>query len=779
MKTRAMVGMATGAMLLGVAGTASATWSIIIIDTRTGEIGVASATCLTGFDLRVNTPVLIPGVGAATAQSFVDGSGQNRVKVRDMLVQGAHPDDILAALSVFDSGHQTRQYGIADTRGRAATFSGTGAGAWAGGQIGVITQGGELGDLVYAVQGNVLTGEPVVTNAVQAIIDTPGDIAAKLMASMEAARSMGGDGRCSCPGSGGPTGCGAPPPSFAKSAHIAYMLISRDGDTPGCNSVIRAGNRPFDLAIGDVDGDGRADVVTCSDGTTIVLLNAREPGDAFVTLREQVAYPSGADTRGVAIADITGDGVPDIVAAAYGADSLVVQPGNGDGTFGAPMVFAAGDGPRLVATGDFNGDGLIDVACTNQLSNDVSIYLNIGGTLGAQTRRTVGSAPSSIFAGDFDGDGDVDLAVLVNGARRVSILRNDGAGAFAISGAITIGENPTDMCTADLDGDGDLDLATADRGSNMLSILTNNGAGAFTRTTIDSPSAPTRLRALDVTGDGVVDIVVTAATDRRARVYEGNGAGGFALRTSFSVNDGLLDLELEDMNDDGTPDVVAVGGGVQSIIVVESNGPAAWNDGSGCATGDYFMNFNVANTVASDPEPVFTLQTMYDAWRAALVGRPDAVASRVWFDAPALPTDGRVVMMIELLDWRGEPITIEPGALLVEHASGSDELSEIGVPEAIGGGVYRVALHGPDAGTGHDRFLVVALDEIRPVTLMPAASIGIVVSPADFDGSGEIDILDFLTFFDAFGSGDMSADLTGDGALDENDVALFMAGFAR
>jgi hypothetical protein len=391
----------------------------------------------------------------------------------------------------------------------------------------------------------------------------------------------------------------------------------------------------------------------------------------------------------------------------------------------------------------------------------------------------VGSAPSSIVAGDFDGDGDTDLAVLVNGARRVSILRNDGAGVFSIFTAITIGENPTDMCVADLDGDGDLDLATADRGSNLLSILTNNGAGAFTRTTIDSPSSPSRIRAMDVTGDGVMDIVVTGAADRRARVYEGNGSGGFALLSSFLVNDGLLDLELADMNEDGTPDVVAVGGGVQSIIVVESNGPVSWNDGSGCATGDYFMNFNVANTAASDPEPVFTLRAMYDAWRTTLVGRPDATASRVWFDAPALPTEGRVVMTIELLDWRGEPITIEPDALLVEHASNSDQLSEIAPAEALGDGIYRVVLSGPEAGTGSDRFVVAALDEIRPVTLMPRASIDVVVSPADFDGSGEIDILDLLAFFDAFGSGEMSADLTGDGVLDEDDVALFLAGFAR
>ena len=64
--------------------------------------------------------------------------------------------------------------------------------------------------------------------AEQALRDTVGDLPAKLMAAMEAARAMGGDGRCSCPGT--ITGCGSPPPSFTKSAHVGYMVVARFGD---------------------------------------------------------------------------------------------------------------------------------------------------------------------------------------------------------------------------------------------------------------------------------------------------------------------------------------------------------------------------------------------------------------------------------------------------------------------------------------------------------------------------------------------------------------------
>ncbi len=223
-------------MALLLVDTVRATWSIILVNRRTGEVAIASATCLTGFDLQREASVVLVGRGAAAAQSFVDNTGQNRLLIFQQLQAGTDPSQILALLAASDSGHQSRQYGIVDTQGRAVGFSGTGAGAWAGHLTGVI------GDIVYAVQGNVLTGPAVITAAEQAIRTTPGDLAEKLMAAMEASRFFGGDGRCSCNGNS-PTQCGAPPASFTKSAHIAYMVVARQGDTDGiCNGSVGCAN---------------------------------------------------------------------------------------------------------------------------------------------------------------------------------------------------------------------------------------------------------------------------------------------------------------------------------------------------------------------------------------------------------------------------------------------------------------------------------------------------------------------------------------------------------
>lgn len=221
----------------------NATWSIILVDLRTGEIAIASATCLTGFDLQHDACVIVVGRGAAAAQSFVDVTGANRALIFAQLQAGTPPQQILQLLAQQDSSHQSRQYGIVDVQGRAVAFTGTGAGAFAG----QVT--GQVGTIWYAIQGNVLTGSPVVTLAEQAVRNTPGDLAEKLMAAMEASRLMGGDGRCSC-NPGNAQGCGSPPATFTKSADVGYMIVARPGDSDGtCSAATGCANGRYFLNL--------------------------------------------------------------------------------------------------------------------------------------------------------------------------------------------------------------------------------------------------------------------------------------------------------------------------------------------------------------------------------------------------------------------------------------------------------------------------------------------------------------------------------------------------
>ena len=218
------------AVLAAVVCTAQAlaTWSIVVVDTRTGEICVASATCIENFNLRAALAILSAEAGGGAAQSFVSPIS-TRILMDELLALGVPPQEILDEIEAGDALFQSRQFGIVDLAGRAATFTGTQAGGWAGGVT------GQVGDLVYAIQGNVLTGSPVVTEAEIALRNTPGDLGQRVMAAMEAAQAMGGDGRCSCDELA-PESCGAPPSGSFKSAHVGFFLIARPGDEPFCDN---------------------------------------------------------------------------------------------------------------------------------------------------------------------------------------------------------------------------------------------------------------------------------------------------------------------------------------------------------------------------------------------------------------------------------------------------------------------------------------------------------------------------------------------------------------
>ncbi|MBI3820877.1 MAG: DUF1028 domain-containing protein [Planctomycetes bacterium] len=249
--------LATAAAFALIAANALATWSIIIVDTSTGEVAIGQATCIPNFDLEAASAVVVIGKGAGCAQSFIDTTGQNRLTMFTDFQQEVPLSQILNQLIAQDFSAQLRQYGMVSiyNNGDAITFTGTGCGAYANGVV------GQIGTLKYAIQGNVLTGQPVITLAEQAVINTPGDVGQKLLAAMQAAASMGGDGRCSCSPSN-PTGCGSPPPTFTKSADTGYMLIGRMGDVDGtCNTTVGCASGTYYMNLKAIGGTTSPDPV--------------------------------------------------------------------------------------------------------------------------------------------------------------------------------------------------------------------------------------------------------------------------------------------------------------------------------------------------------------------------------------------------------------------------------------------------------------------------------------------------------------------------------------
>ena len=209
---------------------ALATWSIVALNTRTGEVCVASATCIASFPLERWLAVLSVGKGGAAAQSAVDSTGANRLTIWNGLQSGATPAEILEQLAQSDPSHQGRQYGIVSFDGDPVSFTGWSAG------LARSSVSGVAGEIMFAIQGNVLTDEAVIWDAQSAFLTTKGDLITKVMAGMEAARALGGDGRCSCMPNN-PTICGAPPPGFTHSAYTGFVALARPGDTEGTCAI--------------------------------------------------------------------------------------------------------------------------------------------------------------------------------------------------------------------------------------------------------------------------------------------------------------------------------------------------------------------------------------------------------------------------------------------------------------------------------------------------------------------------------------------------------------
>ena len=219
------------ALLLTVAIDAQATWSILAVDRLTGQIVIASATCVPqdsfsrfpARGLKDVQAIIIPGRGIAAAQANVDRTRRMQNLIAAELKRGTDPAQIIKLLSE-DPHYQTRQYGILDLMGRMAGHSGT-----QNGRQSLDRQGRVEGtDVYYSIQGNILASDDVIEEAVKAFKNTKGNLAERTLAAMEAADLRGGDRRCSCATPPNP-----PAPCDNKTAHVAYIVVANKSDKMG------------------------------------------------------------------------------------------------------------------------------------------------------------------------------------------------------------------------------------------------------------------------------------------------------------------------------------------------------------------------------------------------------------------------------------------------------------------------------------------------------------------------------------------------------------------
>lgn len=327
------------------------------------------------------------------------------------------------------------------------------------------------------------------------------------------------------------TCCGSRPDP--DSGHVFVLLGDGAGNfAPSPQSPLKVGPSLRKLAVGDIDGDGHADIVGAEhdrheltillgdgagafarrEGTELSVMSGpiRNPADGTM------GYPPG-HTHEVVLADVSGDDRLDILATTVSGHGIAVLLNDGSGSFS----HATGSPVRVrtpydaIAIADMNGDFKPDIVFPSIAGNEVNVMLGDGGGSFAHAEGSpmrVSERPGYAAAGDANGDGHIDVFVTHDDLTSVSVLLNDGTGKLSHAPTSPL-EVPAGgfwwgIAPADLNGDGHLDLALGNAATDEVALLLGDGQGGFARdSTLKADAGAGYVIAADLNADGVIDLV--------------------------------------------------------------------------------------------------------------------------------------------------------------------------------------------------------------------------------------------------------------------------------
>ena len=330
----------------------------------------------------------------------------------------------------------------------------------------------------------------------------------------------------------------------------------------------------FGVALGDLNADGLLDMVTTNygpigsaSGTSVWVLLGTGAG----SFGAATAYPCGTGPDAVAIGDVNNDGKLDVVTGNYTTSNASVLLGTGTGTLGAATGFTTGSLAYNVALGDVNGDANLDLVVANGGASTVSVLLGNGaGSFGAKTDFATGAFPIGLALGDVNGDGRLDIATANNSGGNASVLLGTGAGGFGAKTDYATGAGANCVALGDLNADGKLDMVVGNSTPNTASVLLGTGSGTFGAVTNFPIGSNVRSLALgDVNGDGAFDFVTANYGAGTTSVLLGTGAGSFAAKTDYATGTNPTGVALGDVNNDGRLDIATGnnGAGTASVLL--------------------------------------------------------------------------------------------------------------------------------------------------------------------------------------------------------------------